>query len=434
MKKILLCMLLWPALSVAQLQTVTVGASANNGQGDPLRTAFTKLNANDTTLFTQYNQTPFEVVTPVNFGYPPGDVRRYGAKCDGSTDDSVAFQNAANANTTVVVPQTASSCVLNSTITGTNIHWIVYGKLTGTGGLAGLGGYTATQFYTNTGLPTTIQPFFRVITESKGDNTTAIGTASGYFEARDRTDVTAANKGVLYALSLSVVPSQARNHVPVDDVDGLTIGNTTGTAGAKATDGIYISHNFNVFGSTSSEWYSLITADANADVGIALNGRLASYGIDLNLANIVSSAAIRFGNGQGLYSRNAGSTGDLSLVKLDANNYLQMGDTNTGEVKINSGLALTNPVVISSSPYTVAPADNYLIENGPALTMTLPVAGSYPGRVIKIKTTGNAVTSASSNVVPLAGGAAGSAVLAGSAGKWAELVSDGANWQTMSGN
>ena len=44
-----------------------------------------------------------------------------------------------------------------------------------------------------------------------------------------------------------------------------------------------------------------------------------------------------------------------------------------------------------------------------------------------------AVNSASANVVPLAGGAAGTAILPATPGAWCELVFDGTDWQTMSG-
>ena len=48
-----------------------------------------------------YARTAAEIaagVTPVNYEYVPGDVRRYGAVGDSSTDDSSAIQNALNAN------------------------------------------------------------------------------------------------------------------------------------------------------------------------------------------------------------------------------------------------------------------------------------------------------------------------------------------------
>jgi hypothetical protein len=63
------------------------------------------------------------------------------------------------------------------------------------------------------------------------------------------------------------------------------------------------------------------------------------------------------------------------------------------------------------------------------LTVTLPSAVTYPGASLTI--TNNqafTVVSASANVVPIAGGAAGTAILAGTAGLWATLVSNGTNW------
>jgi hypothetical protein len=48
--------------------------------------------------------------------------------------------------------------------------------------------------------------------------------------------------------------------------------------------------------------------------------------------------------------------------------------------------------------------------------------------------TANTVVSASSNVVPAAGGAAGTAILSATAGKWAYLVYDGSSWQIQASN
>jgi hypothetical protein len=67
--------------------------------------------------------------------------------------------------------------------------------------------------------------------------------------------------------------------------------------------------------------------------------------------------------------------------------------------------------------------------------ITLPSPASMVGQTIVIKTTQTQlVTSASSNVVPLVGGAAGTAILAATIGKWAALVSDGTSYNVVSGN
>lgn len=109
-------------------------------------------------------------------------------------------------------------------------------------------------------------------------------------------------------------------------------------------------------------------------------------------------------------------------------------DTNTTAIAaINAAIPHTAPVTVTADA-TVAATTRWLINNktGSACTLTLPPAASFTGREITIKTIqAQAVNSASSNVVPLAGGAAGTAIVAGTAGKWAMLVSDGTNWVTM---
>lgn len=89
--------------------------------------------------------------------------------------------------------------------------------------------------------------------------------------------------------------------------------------------------------------------------------------------------------------------------------------------------------VTKTLAFTVAAAENWLICNGAgSITVTLPAAASFIGREIMIKTiAAQTVVSAAANVVPQAGGAAGTAILAATAGLWATLVSDGTNWITM---
>lgn len=99
------------------------------------------------------------------------------------------------------------------------------------------------------------------------------------------------------------------------------------------------------------------------------------------------------------------------------------------------GTGLVAPVT-KTTAFTLGANENEVICNGSAsITATLPTASAWVGRKVRIKTVAAyTVVSASSNVVPLAGGAAGTAILAATAGKYAELVSDGTNWVVMAGN
>jgi hypothetical protein len=92
--------------------------------------------------------------------------------------------------------------------------------------------------------------------------------------------------------------------------------------------------------------------------------------------------------------------------------------------------------VTKTADFTLAATENSVIHNRAATnTVTLPAASAWPGRTVRMKTIqAQMVVSASSNVVPLVGGAAGTAILAATAGKWADLTSDGINWVIMAGN
>jgi hypothetical protein len=98
----------------------------------------------------------------------------------------------------------------------------------------------------------------------------------------------------------------------------------------------------------------------------------------------------------------------------------------------NSLNGLARGIATKTADFSVADTDSWLINNKAAATctVTLPTASSYTGREIMIKTIqAFTVVSASSNVVPKTGGAAGTAILPATSGAWATLVSDGTNWQ-----
>lgn len=87
--------------------------------------------------------------------------------------------------------------------------------------------------------------------------------------------------------------------------------------------------------------------------------------------------------------------------------------------------------VTKTADFTVAAGETWLINNksGSTCTATLPTASSNTGRTLHFQNyQAQTLVSASSNVVPLVGGAAGTAILAAVAGDTATLVSDGTNW------
>jgi len=87
--------------------------------------------------------------------------------------------------------------------------------------------------------------------------------------------------------------------------------------------------------------------------------------------------------------------------------------------------------VTKTADFSVAASETWLINNksGSSCTVTLPTASTNTGRVLHFQNYQNqALVSASSNVVPLAGGSATTAILEAVAGANATLVSDGTNW------
>jgi hypothetical protein len=89
------------------------------------------------------------------------------------------------------------------------------------------------------------------------------------------------------------------------------------------------------------------------------------------------------------------------------------------------------PPVTKTANFSVAVGETWLINNksGSSCTVTLPAAASYSGRVLYFQNyQAQTLVSASSNVVPIGGGAAGTSILLASAGDQSTLVSNGTNW------
>lgn len=96
----------------------------------------------------------------------------------------------------------------------------------------------------------------------------------------------------------------------------------------------------------------------------------------------------------------------------------------------NNKQSVSAPVT-KTADFTVAATDLWLINNksGSTCTATLPTASANSGRILHFQNyQTQTLVSASSNVVPLAGGAATTSILLASSGDSATLVSDGTNW------
>lgn len=105
-------------------------------------------------------------------------------------------------------------------------------------------------------------------------------------------------------------------------------------------------------------------------------------------------------------------------------------NTPTAKFQVNGSFAGPLPVTVATS-YTVGDGDYVIISNrGASNTLTLPTPASNGGRMLKILNIGGAFTvvSASSNVVPRAGGTAATAILPATDGAWADLYCNGTNW------
>jgi hypothetical protein len=148
------------------------------------------------------------------------------------------------------------------------------------------------------------------------------------------------------------------------------------------------------------------------------------------------------------------STGSLTQYQLIVGNGV--GDIapigtfgTTGQALISTGTSskpnfapITTALIVggitvqTGTTYTVTSTDDTMIANaGASITYTLPTPSTYTGRTLTINSNmAFTVVSASSNVIPITGGSAGTAILSATAGKWADLKSDGTYWRIIRGN
>jgi hypothetical protein len=99
-----------------------------------------------------------------------------------------------------------------------------------------------------------------------------------------------------------------------------------------------------------------------------------------------------------------------------------------------TGEIVTSPPYVKTADFTVANGETWLVNNksGSTCVVTLPAASTHVGRTLTFQNwQAQLLNSASSNVIPLGGGAAQNSILLNVAGNWATLVSNGTNWVIM---
>ena len=184
--------------------------------------------------------------------------------------------------------------------------------------------------------------------------------------------------------------------------------------------------------------FSFLGRPDNAGVNAngTLSSNLAVYKVALNADQIAECA-------RGFYPK-----GSLEIFAPCTDNALSAGNSllnlacSEADLIINTPLlsratsTRTYPITVTGTTYTVSPLSSSFIFNLTAsCTVTLPAAASYFGKQFVMRNiSAYTVVSAASDVVPIAGGAAGTAILPATAGKFVMLESDGTYWQVMQAN
>ena len=184
-----------------------------------------------------------------------------------------------------------------------------------------------------------------------------------------------------------------------------------------------------VYGNSGGTAYTSLTNGTTGQVLTATTGGAPTWAAPAT-SGTVTSVSVVSANGFAGTVATATTTPAITLT-TSITGVLKGNGTAISAAVANTDYQGVAAPVTKTADFTVAATDIWLINNktGSTCTVTLPTASSWTGRVLRfLNYQVQTVVSASSNVVPLTGGAAGTSILLASSGDSATLVSDGTNW------
>lgn len=194
----------------------------------------------------------------------------------------------------------------------------------------------------------------------------------------------------------------------------------------------------------------LVVVSADID-GVGFNTGPGAHDV-VQFATIdVGGAALHLSGGRGvgagaggivtIEGAPAGSTGSTqnawqAYVTVNPNPATGVPETLVAKGLKAGFYASAAPVTVTGATYAVLATDTDIIANrAGTVTLTLPSVSAFIGRELWVKTIqAQTVVSDASNVSPATSATPGSAILSGTAGKWAKLKSDGTDWIIMAAN
>jgi hypothetical protein len=208
------------------------------------------------------------------------------------------------------------------------------------------------------------------------------------------------------------------------------------------------------YGYSSTQWYGAVLSGLTLDhasqptIQFKIGGTNKGSVYDTGTVTALDSGPNTFVtmrvNGAAMFYADSGSCAFNGLAQFSDttnstaySNGAAIFSGGIGVAKQMTSRAIANDIVTAKNAnYTVLDTDTYIrFAASASRTVTLPSAASYPGRMLTICNSGAfTIISASSNVVPMTSTSAGTAILAGTSGKWATLVSNGTNWFIQAGN